>query len=415
MAGNVESSFFLLPAAVLVGVYMAWNIGANDVANAMGTSVGTGAITLRQAVIIAAIFEFAGAFLVGSSVTNTIRKGILDPGPFLQDPEALVRGMFAALVGAAVWLHIATHFGLPVSTTHSIIGAITGFGILNAGFGAINYGVLGSVVGSWFLSPVMGGLISFAMFTYIRRTILTAKDPREAIRGKDLYLMALVFAVLTLSIIYKGLKNLKLDLPVWEAMGISLLSGAVLGALGSWIIRKYLIRGVEGVDYAERVFRCLQIVTAAYVAFAHGANDVANAIGPLAVVVAGIRGAVVSLSVPVPLWLLGLGGIGIVVGIATYGRRVIETIGKKITDMTPSSGFSATFGAATTVLLFSKIGMPISTTHTLVGSVVGVGLARGISALNLGMIWTILKSWVATIPIAAGITILIDLLLRWVF
>ena len=415
MAGNVESSFFLLPAAVLVGVYMAWNIGANDVANAMGTSVGTGAITLRQAVIIAAIFEFAGAFLVGSSVTNTIRKGILDPGPFLQDPEALVRGMFAALVGAAVWLHIATHFGLPVSTTHSIIGAITGFGILNAGFGAINYGVLGSVVGSWFLSPVMGGLISFAMFTYIRRTILTAKDPREAIRGKDLYLMALVFAVLTLSIIYKGLKNLKLDLPVWEAIGISLLSGAVLGALGSWIIRKYLIRGVEGVDYAERVFRWLQIVTAAYVAFAHGANDVANAIGPLAVVVAGIRGAVVSLSVPVPLWLLGLGGIGIVVGIATYGRRVIETIGEKITDMTPSSGFSATFGAATTVLLFSKIGMPISTTHTLVGSVVGVGLARGISALNLGMIWTILKSWVATIPIAAGITILIDLLLRWVF
>jgi len=411
----VESSFFLLPAAVLVGVYMAWNIGANDVANAMGTSVGTGAITLRQAVIIAAIFEFAGAFLVGSSVTNTIRKGVLDPGPFLQDPESLVRGMFAALVGAAVWLHIATHFGLPVSTTHSIIGAIIGFGILNAGFGAIDYGVLGSVVGSWFLSPVMGGLISFAMFTYIRQTILTAKDPREAIRGKDLYLMALVFAVLTLSIIYKGLKNLKLDLPVWEAIGISLLSGAVLGALGSWIIRKYMIRGVEGLDYAERVFRCLQIVTAAYVAFAHGANDVANAIGPLAVVVAGIRGAVVSLSVPVPLWLLGLGGIGIVVGIATYGKRVIETIGKKITDMTPSSGFSATFGAATTVLLFSKLGMPISTTHTLVGSVVGVGLARGISALNLGMIWTILKSWIATIPIAAGITILIDLLLRWVF
>ena len=411
----MEYSFFLLPAAVLVGVYMAWNIGANDVANAMGTSVGTGAITLRQAVVIAAIFEFAGAFLVGSNVTNTIRKGILDPGPFLQDPEALVRGMFAALVGAAVWLHIATHFGLPVSTTHSIIGAIIGFGILNAGFGAINYGVLGSVVGSWFLSPVMGGLISFTMFTYIRRTILTARDPREAIQGKDLYLMAMVFAVLTLSIIYKGLKNLKLDLPVWEAIGIALLSGAVLGTLGSWTIRKYLIRGVEGVEYAERVFRWLQIVTAAYVAFAHGANDVANAIGPLAVVVAGIRGAIVSLSVPVPLWLLGLGGVGIVVGIATYGKRVIETIGKKITDMTPSSGFSATFGAATTVLLFSKLGMPISTTHTLVGSVIGVGLARGISALNLGMIWTILKSWVATIPIAAGITILVDLLLRWVF
>ncbi len=411
----MEYSFFLLPAAVLVGVYMAWNIGANDVANAMGTSVGTGAITLRQAVIIAAIFEFAGAFFVGSSVTNTIRKGILDPGPFIQDPEALVRGMFAALVGAAVWLHIATHFGLPVSTTHSIIGAIIGFGILNAGFGAIDYGVLGSVVGSWFLSPVMGGLVAFGMFTYIRRTILTDQDPRRSVQRKGPYLMGLVFAVLALSIIYKGLKNLKLDLPVWEAIGISLLSGAVLGALGSWIIRKFLVRDAEGVDYAERVFRWLQIVTAAYVAFAHGANDVANAIGPLAVVVAGIQGAIVSLKVPVPLWLLGLGGMGIVVGVATYGKRVIATIGKKITDMTPSSGFSAEFGAATTVLLFSKLGMPISTTHTLVGSVIGVGLARGISALNLGMIWTILKSWVATIPIAASITILIDLLLQWVF
>ena len=408
----MEFPAFFLPAALLVGVYMAWSIGANDVANAMGPSVGTGAITLRQAVIIAAVFELIGAFFVGSHVTDTIRKGILHAEPFIRDPEALVRGMFAALLGAAVWLHIASHYGLPVSTTHSIVGAILGFGVLSGGFGAIRYAVLGRIVGSWFLSPLMGGLISFGVFTYVRRTILTAGDPRRAVEGKGRYLVGLVVSILALSIIYKGLKNLKMDLPVWEALIIALLCGIVLGTLGDWFIRSYLVREAEGLEYAEKVFRWLQVVTACYVAFAHGANDVANAIGPLAVVVAGIQGAVVSLKVQVPLWLLAMGGLGIVLGLATYGYRVIETVGKNITDMTPSSGFSATFGAATTVLLFSKLGMPISTTHTLVGAVIGVGLARGISALNLRMVWTILKSWVATIPITAGVTIVADLLLR---
>jgi PiT family inorganic phosphate transporter len=408
----VEYSAFLLPVALLVGLYMAWNIGANDVANAMGTSVGTGAITLRQAVIIAAIFEFAGAFFAGASVTNTVRKGILDAGPFLNDPAALVRGMFAALIGAALWLHVATYYGLPVSTTHSIVGAIIGFGILKAGFGGINFSVLGSVVASWFLSPFMGGLISFSMFTYVRRVILLSDNPRRSLELQGRYLIGLVLTILTLSIMYKGLKNLKLDLPVWQALSIALLCGIFLGTLLDWFLQNRLVKKTEGIEYVESAFRWLQIMTAAYVAFAHGANDVANAIGPLAVVVAGIQGAVLSLKVPVPLWLLAIGGLGIVVGVATMGWRVIATIGKKITDMTPSSGFSAEFGAATTVLVFSKLGMPISTTHTLVGSVIGVGMARGISALNLGIIWTILKSWLATIPITAILTIVVDLILR---
>ncbi|MFQ5693060.1 MAG: inorganic phosphate transporter [Nitrospinota bacterium] len=411
----MEFSVILLPAALAVGIYMAWSIGANDVANAMGTSVGTGAITLRQAVLIAAVFEFIGALFVGARVTDTVRGGILEAEPFLRHPEALVRGMFAALVGAALWLHVASYFGLPVSTTHSIVGAIIGFGVLGSGFGTIRYAVLGRIVGSWFLSPFMGGLIAFGMFSYVRRTILTVADARGAMERKSRYLVGLVFFILTLSIIYKGLKNWKLDLPVWEALGVALLTALVLGTLGDRIIRSHLVRDVEGAAYPESVFRYLQILTAAYVAFAHGANDVANAIGPLAVVVAGIKGAVVSLKVPVPPWLLALGGLGIVVGVVTFGRRVMETIGKNITDMTPSSGFSAEFGAATTVLVFSKLGLPISTTHTLVGAVIGVGLARGMSALNLRMIWTILQSWVATIPIAAAAAIVVDLLLRLVF
>jgi PiT family inorganic phosphate transporter len=402
-----------LPVAIIVGLYMAWNIGANDVANAMGTSVGTGAITLRQAVVIAAIFEFAGAFFVGSSVTNTIRKGILDPGPFLTDPEALVRGMFAALIGAAVWLHIATYMGLPVSTTHSIIGAILGFGLVKGGLSAIKLDVLASVIASWFISPIMGGLIAFGMFSYVRRKILTADDPKRSMEINTPYLSGLVAFLLTLSIIYKGLKNLRLDLDVWNALGLALLAAVVIGLCCSYVVRRYVIGELVGVESAERVFKWLQIITAGYVAFAHGANDVANAIGPLAVVVAGIKGAVISLKVSIPLWLLFMGGFGITLGVATYGWKVIATIGNKITDMTPSSGFSAVFGAATAVLLFSKLGMPISTTHTLVGSVIGVGLARGISALNLRMVWTILQSWVATIPIAAGITIFFEFVLRW--
>ena len=379
----------------------------------MGTSVGTGAITLRQAVVIAAIFEFAGAFFVGSSVTNTIRKGILDPGPFLSDPEALVRGMFAALIGAAVWLHIATFMGLPVSTTHSIIGAILGFGLVKGGLSAIKLDVLASVIASWFISPIMGGLIAFGMFSYVRRKILTADDPKRSMEINTPYLSGLVAFLLTLSIIYKGLKNLRLDLDVWNALGLALLAAVVIGLCCSYVVRRYVIGELVGVESAERVFKWLQIITAGYVAFAHGANDVANAIGPLAVVVAGIKGAVISLKVSIPLWLLFMGGFGITLGVATYGWKVIATIGNKITDMTPSSGFSAVFGAATAVLLFSKLGMPISTTHTLVGSVIGVGLARGISALNLRMVWTILQSWVATIPIAAGITIFFEFVLRW--
>ncbi len=410
----MEYSVFILPVAIIVGLYMAWNIGANDVANAMGTSVGTGAITLGQAVFIAAIFEFAGAFLVGSSVTNTIRKGILDAGPFLKEPETLVRGMFSALIGAAVWLHIATFLGLPVSTTHSIIGAIIGFGLVKGGLSAIKFGVLGGVVASWFISPFIGGLIAFAMFSYIRRRILASEDVKRSILANTPYIVGLVVFLLTLSIIYKGLKNLKIDLGVWSALGTALLAAILIGSICGYIVRKHVIGDLRGVESAERVFRWLQVITAAYVAFAHGANDVANAIGPLAVVVAGIKGAVISLKVPVPLWLLFLGGGGIALGVATYGWKVIATIGERITHMTPSSGFSAVFGAATAVLVFSKLGMPISTTHTLVGSVVGVGLARGMSALNLRMVWTILQSWVATIPIAAGITILVEFLLRWV-
>jgi PiT family inorganic phosphate transporter len=262
---------------------------------------------------------------------------------------------------------------------------------------------------------LLGAIISFGMFTFIRRSILEAEDPRWALQRISHYLVGLVFCILILSVIYKGLQNLRLDLPIWQALAIALVGGGLLGMVGDRILQTYLVGSSSGTAYVEQVFRYLQVLTAAYMAFAHGANDVANAIGPLAVVVAGVQGALQSLKVPVPLWLLALGGVGIVLGVMTFGYRVILTVGKNITEITASRGFSAEFSCATTVLLFSKLGLPISTTHTIVGAVIGVGLARGMSALNLRIVWTIWKSWLATIPFTAAVTMVVDLLLRLVF
>jgi PiT family inorganic phosphate transporter len=403
-------------AAMAACVYMAWNIGANDVANAMGTSVGSHAITLKQAVLLAAVFEFAGAFLVGGHVTDTVRKGIVSPAVFQGQPELFVLGMFAALLAAGVWLHLATLLGLPVSTTHSIIGAVVGFGLLVGGMSAVHWGKLGSVVLSWLISPVCGGLVGWLTFTYIKRTVLTRWNPVRAARGIVPILIFPVAMVLVLSVLYKGLKNLKLDVSLNTAIMISLGVGVVAFLVMKVILNlKFSTRPRKRTDafaQVEKLFSYLQVGTACSVAFAHGANDVANAIGPFAAIVSVFRSGDLAMKVPVPLWLLALGGLGIVVGLATWGYRVIETVGKKITHITPSRGFSAEFATATTVLVCSKMGLPISTSHTLVGSVIGVGLARGIAALNLRVILSIVNSWLITIPATAVVTVLIYLGLK---
>jgi len=409
------SAQVLLWLAGLVGLYMAWNIGANDVANAMGTSVGSRALTMRQAVALAGILEFAGAVLVGAYVTDTVRKGIVDPSIFAESPMLLAYGMTAALAAAAIWLNLATLLGWPVSTTHSIVGAISGFGIIVGGLGCISWGKLGTVVASWVVSPLTGGVTAYLVYTFIRRRIIATEDPGVAARRHAPLLVAGMLFVLTLAMLFKGLKNLKLKLLWWHSGGLA-VAAAICGHLGVKLLSRDPASGTgSGRAGMEAVFRYLQIASAAFVAFAHGANDVANAVGPMAAVFAIIQSGTVAQKVQVALWILLVGGVGIVIGLATYGYRVIATVGSKITEVTPSRGFAAEIGAAITILVGSKLGLPLSTTHTLVGAVVGVGFARGMSALNLGVIRSIIVSWLLTIPFAAGLCIALFYLLRAVF
>ena len=412
----LELGTWVFWGGVAACLYMAWNIGANDVANAMGTSVGSHAVSLRQAVLLAAVFEFAGAFLVGGHVTDTVRKGIVSPSIFEGQPELFVLGMLAALLAAGIWLNLATYLGLPVSTTHAIVGAVVGFGLLVGGSSAIKWGKVGSVVLSWVISPLVGGVIAWLTFTFIKRTVLSSWNPVRAARRAVPLLLIPVTMILVLSMLYKGLKNLHLDVGFGKALVIALMVGiAVFFGMKTLLSWKYNYRPRkrrDAFDQVEGIFAYLQVGTACYVAFAHGANDVANAIGPFAAIVAVFKSGDLAMSVPVPLWVLGLGGIGIVVGLGTWGYRVIDTIGKKITSITPSRGFSAEFATATTVLFCSKLGLPVSTSHTLVGSVIGVGMARGMAALNLAVIRNIINSWIITIPATAAITAMIFLALR---
>lgn len=412
----------LLLVAILTGGYMAWNIGANDVANAMGTSVGSGALTLRKAVVLAGIFEFLGAVLVGSHVTETVRGGILevslfDPAGGLgpDGPLILALGMLSALLAAALWLHVASLMSLPVSTTHSIVGALVGIGLVAFGLQGVAWGTLGSIVMSWFVSPVLGGVLGYLTFRAVRARVLRNSDPIHATRQIAPYLIAIVITLIVLSFIYKALGNVMDAPPFILALGASLAAGLVGGLVTLlWVRFKPPPEGVQPYGYVETIFAGLQIVTACYVAFAHGANDVANAIGPVAAVVSLTANDFSALAgeVPVPFWVLVLGGVGIVVGLATFGYRVIATIGKEITEMTPTRGFAAEFGAATTVLIASRMGLPVSTTHTLVGAVVGVGFAQGIGALNMRVLRNIAGSWVATVPAAGGVAAVIFLVLR---
>ena len=401
---------FLLSFAVIACIYMACNIGANDVANAMGTSVGSKALTFKQAIMIAAVAEFIGAFFVGGHVSDTIRKGMLDPTIFEAVPYHLVYGMISALVAAALWLHIASYLGWPVSTTHSIVGGVVGFGIIAGGMDVISWGKIGQVVLSWVVSPVMGGLVAFLVFKFINKNVFSKRTPLAYAKNLLPYMVFVVFVILTNAMVYKGLKNLHLDLSFINSLVLSLLVGSL-----AFVVTKFLAKKIpynvswdlqKQFHETENVFKYLQILTAFYVAFAHGSNDVANAVGPLAAVVAILKNGQVNMQVVMPTWILAMGGGFIVFGLLIWGAKVMATIGEKITELTPSRGFAATFGAATVVLICSKMGLPISTTHTLVGSVIGVGLARGLATLNFDIIKMIAISWISTIPFTAIISML---------
>lgn len=402
--------FSVMPLEVWIAaglaLYMAWAIGANDVANAMGTSVGSGALTIRAAIFVAAVFEFSGAFLAGGHVTDTIRKGILDTD--LVSDASLLYGMLAALASAATLLLGATRLGLPVSTTHAIVGAIVGFGAVAIGSDAVNWAKVWQIVASWVTSPLISGVLAFGIFQITRRLILDRDDPLAATKRIGPFFYFYVVFIISLVTLFKGLENLKLDLDLPRALLASLALGGVGYVIGYVILNRVRAGDAEPgrrFSQVERIFVALQILTACAVAFAHGSNDVANAIGPLAAVVNVMDGGSVGSKAPVQPWMLAIGGVGIVIGLATWGYRVMETVGKKITELTPSRGFAAELAAATTIVLASRLGIPISTTHTLVGAVLGVGLARGIGAIDMRVVGQIVASWVLTLPIAAGLSI----------
>jgi len=406
--------------ACLFGFFMAWGVGANDVANAMGTSVGSKALTVKQAIFIAMVFEFLGAWLAGGEVTATIRGGIVDPGLLEGSPEQFVYGMLSALLAAAVWLLVASAKGWPVSTTHSIVGGVVGFGAVGLGVGAVEWGSVGVIASSWLISPLLAGTLSFVLFKSVQQFIFEARDPFAAAKRTVPVYIFLVGFMVSMVTLTKGLTHVGLSLTFAQSLLYSVLLGGgvtVVGiVLGSRI--KSERRALDPFGYAgvERVFAVLMVFTACAMAFAHGSNDVANAIGPLAAVVSVVQAnGMIDSASPIPWWTLLLGGIGIVIGLATYGHRVMATVGTGITELTPSRGFAATLAAASTVVLASGTGLPISTTHTLVGAILGVGLARGIAALNLGVIGTIVMSWLITLPAGAVLAIVFFFLFRTVF
>ena len=411
---------WLMALAIIFGLYMTWGIGANDVANAMGTSVGSGAITVKQAIIIAAIFEFAGAFIAGGNVTKTIRKGIIDPSSIVDNPEILVFGMLAALLAAAIWLMVASARGWPVSTTHSIVGAVIGFAIAGIGIDAVQWGKVSMIAASWVVSPLLGGTIAFLLMMSIRRLILNTENPFQSARRWGPAYVFLVGFIISLVTLFKGLKRLKIALTVGMSFTVAFVFGLLLAGIGWYLINKVKVDETADRDFhfasVEKVFTPMMIFTACAMAFAHGSNDVANGIGPLAAVVSIVQsGGEVSQKAELPLWILVLGGAGIVVGLATMGYRVMKTIGSGITQLTPSRGYCATLAAAATVVLASRTGLPVSTTHIAVGAVIGVGLARGIGAIDLRVIGGIVVSWVVTLPVGAVLAALFFFTLKGIF
>ncbi len=410
----------LLIMACLFGFFMAWGVGANDVANAMGTSVGAKALTIKQAIMVAMVFEFAGAYLAGGEVTSTIRKGMIEMDAINAQPELLIYGMMSALLAAGIWLLVATQLGWPVSTTHTIVGAIVGFAAVGIGMDAVKWGKIGTIVISWVASPLLSGTIAFIIFRSVQKLILNTSNPfAKAQQYVPVYMFLTGFAIAMVTFV-KGLKHIGLELNYAESTVWAAVAGLVVAIIGKALLMRVSEEAEVGEKnrfaQAEKLFAILMVFTACAMAFAHGSNDVANAVGPLAAIVSVINsGGVIAQKSALPSWILLLGAGGIVFGLLTLGYKVIATIGTKITELTPSRGFSAELAAATTVVLASGTGIPVSTTHTLVGAVLGVGLARGIGAIDLRVVGTIFTSWVVTLPAGAFLSIIFFFIFKAVF
>ncbi len=405
----MEAQYIYIGLAAVFGLYMAWGIGANDVANAMATSVGSKALTIKQAILVAAVFEFLGAVLAGGEVTSTIRRGIVDADLLEGQPRLLIYGMLSALLAAGTWLMVASRKGWPVSTTHSIVGAIVGFAAVGIGVNAVHWDQVGTIAMSWVISPLVAGIIAFAIVMTVQHLILRHENPLErAKRYVPVYIFFAAFSICLVTIL-KGLKHVGLEIDTRSSYLLATGVAVLLAVIGAVIIRRIEPDPEAEKDQhfatVERVFGVLMVITACSMAFAHGSNDVANAIGPLAAVISVSVTGVVGGQSPIPFWVLLIGGVGIVVGLATFGRHVIATVGEKITHLTPSRGFAAELAAASTIVVASGTGIPISTTHTLVGAVLGVGMARGVDAIDLSVVGRVFLSWLVTIPAGAILAI----------
>jgi len=412
----MEYMTLYIALAAIFGLFMAWGIGANDVANAMATSVGSRVLSLKQAILVAAIFEFAGAVLAGGEVTSTIRNGIVDASGISDRPELLVYGMLAALLAAGTWLLIASRKGWPVSTTHSIVGAIVGFAAVGISIEAVKWASVGTIVTSWIISPVVAGTIAFLLFTTVQKLVLERRDPlSQARRWVPVYMFFAGFLI-TLVTLFKGLKHVGVSLSEEQSYLLATIIGLVIAIIGKIFISRIKVdpEADRAFHFAtvEKVFGVLMVLTACTMAFAHGSNDVANAVGPVAAVISVASSGEISQQAPISFWVLLLGGIGIVVGLATFGKEVMKTVGEGITHLTPSRGFAAELAAATTIVVASGTGLPVSTTHTLVGAVLGVGIARGIAAINLAVVRDIFMSWIITVPAGAVLAIIFFFILR---
>jgi len=396
----------ILISAAMLGFFAAYGVGANDVANAMGTSVGSKVLTVKQAVLIAAIFEFLGAFLAGGGVTQTIRKGVIDPALFDANLEILIYGMISALFAAGTWLLIASLRGWPVSTTHTIVGAIVGFGIYALGFDKINWSVVGNIGLSWITSPLSSAIVA-ALFYYICKELILKENTKYRILIINFFVFLAGFAIALITVT-KGLKNIFKQQEFVLTFGDSAFYSAIAALLFTaifYIFSRSRLSNTNGSQ--EPQFAYLMVFTSCAVAFAHGSNDVANAIGPLAAIHQATNQILGNAVTPeTPLWILFLGGTGIVIGLATLGYRVMKTIGEKIVKLTPSKGFAAQLAAALTVVLASQLDMPVSTTHTLVGAVIGIGLVEGISTINVRSVNSIFLSWIITLPAGALLSII---------
>ena len=413
----VHGTIYLI-LAIIFGGFMAWGVGANDVANAMGTSVGSRALTIKQAIIIAAIFEALGALLAGGQVTQTIRGSIIDSHMLMHSPQLLIYGMLAALLAAGTWLAVASIFGWPVSTTHSIVGALVGFGSVGLGVHYIYWRTVFNISLSWVGTPIIAGIIAFLLFTSVQRYIFITDNPFERAKRYIPVYIFIVAIVIMLVTMVSGIDHLGFKLSLRTDIVIAFLVSLLVTFIGMLILRRITLAPNashrQQFEKVERIFGVLMIFTACAMAFAHGSNDVANAIGPLAAIVSIVQHkGIVSDETYVPLWIMLLGAFGIVVGLATYGHKVIQTVGTGITQLTPSRGFAAQLATASTVVLSSGFGLPISTTQTLVGAVLGVGFARGIAALNLGVIRNIFMSWIITLPAGAVLAIIYFYLIKW--